>query len=74
MKVLYDKSVKSDVMFLLSLTGKQNSSIMVSASGEDTDDEVTVYEHRKKRNRSEKKPLNGHIKRSKRYPGRIEKL
>ncbi|KAJ8020974.1 hypothetical protein HOLleu_40718 [Holothuria leucospilota] len=57
-----------------SAQGKQNSSIMVSASGEDTDDEVTVYEHRKKRNRSEKKPLNGHIKRSKRYPGRIEKL
>lgn len=62
------------VELLPKANGKQNSSIMVSASGEDTDDEVTVYEHRKKRNRSEKKPLNGHIKRSKRYPGRIEKL
>ncbi|XP_071810843.1 dyslexia-associated protein KIAA0319-like protein isoform X3 [Apostichopus japonicus] len=54
--------------------GKQNSSIMVSASGEDTDDEITVYEHRKRRTRSEKKPLNGHVKRSKRYPGRNERL
>ncbi|XP_030830499.1 dyslexia-associated protein KIAA0319-like protein isoform X3 [Strongylocentrotus purpuratus] len=56
--------------------GKQSSSIMISESGEESDDETTVFDI-KRQDRNGSKPANGYVSgkhRSNRTPNRTDKL